>query len=188
MHGISALLGALIGFLAAITPEFLGMLKDRFSHQRQLEAKQQEMDAAAKGFEYTIDSQNSTIEQQTAQLAFLQRQVQEAEIENDKQLNDHPVLLFIRSSVRPILTYSFFALFAIIELFALHHALVVEHTPVMQIFPVIWDDDTESLFAAVISFWFGSRAVNSVSRQKDGDTGNKKVSSVLKGTGQISGE
>jgi hypothetical protein len=24
---------------------------------------------------------------------------------------------------------------------------------------VIWDDDTKAIFAAVISFWFGSRAV-----------------------------
>jgi hypothetical protein len=29
-----------------------------------------------------------------------------------------------------------------------------------QALNVLWDDDTKAIFAAIISFWFGSRAID----------------------------
>jgi hypothetical protein len=64
----------------------------------------------------------------------------------------------LRASVRPTITYGFFILFVIIKLYGLWHGVAVEHTPTIQLLPIIWDDGSGSLFAAILSFWFGSRA------------------------------
>jgi hypothetical protein len=183
MHGLNALFGALLGFMAAVAPELLQMLKDRFSHQRDLEAKQQELDAAARGYEYTIQSQSEALASKDAEIAVLQRQTEDCE-----DIKHHPALAFLRSSVRPILTYGFFGFFASVKLFALHHALAVEHTPVMNILPGIWDEDTESLFAAVITFWFGSRSINTFTSNKDGNSDGRHPKTTLTGSARVVGE
>ena len=69
------------------------------------------------------------------------------------------VLDFLRSSVRPVLTYGFFVLFVYVKLVALKQALAVDHTHAIDLLPIVWDEGTEALFAAVLSFWFGSRAI-----------------------------
>jgi hypothetical protein len=180
MHGFSALFGAIIGFLAAIAPELIQMLKDRFSHQRDLEARQQELDAAAKGYEYTIHNQDEQLEAQAAEIVALQLQA----ADND-DVKGHIVLQFLRSSVRPIVTYGFFALFATIKLAALHHGIDYG-TPVDKLLEVIWDDDTESLFAAVVTFWFGSRLSPASANKKASSAASPTT--VLRGTNRITGE
>lgn len=150
--GNSALLGALIGFAAALVPELLTMLKDHFQHKRDQRDKEQELEAAAQGYEFIIASQNDVIESQAAQIEQLFL------LHDDAQnAKGHPFVQFLRSSVRPILTYSFFGLFAIIKMYAMVTS-VHQGMSIMQSLPLLWDEDTESLFAAVISFWFGSRA------------------------------
>jgi hypothetical protein len=52
----------------------------------------------------------------------------------------------LRASVRPVITYAFFVLFAAIKVY-----------PGMWL---TWDANTQVLFAAVVSFWFGDRAVS----------------------------
>jgi hypothetical protein len=179
MHGFGALFGALLGFFAAIAPELIQMLKDKFSHARELEVRQQELDAAAKGYEYAIHNQADILAAQAAQIETLQAQVSDAE-----DVKGHIVLQFLRSSVRPIITYGFFALFCVVKISALHHGIEYG-TPLDQLVNVIWDEDSESLFAAVISFWFGSRGINVGTPKVKMDS---RPSSNLKGTGRVVGE
>jgi hypothetical protein len=32
-------------------------------------------------------------------------------------------------------------------------------TPMVEALDILWNDDTKAIFAAIISFWFGSRAI-----------------------------
>lgn len=152
MHFWGALLGAAGGFIAAITPNLLDMLRDRFSHQRDLEQKQQQIDALKDGLELARE-QSKTIDDLQAENERLALAASDAG-------SDCGILTFLKSSVRPILTYGFFFLWAAIKLIAIHHAFVVDKASAINILPLVWDDDSASLFAAVISFWFGSRAVS----------------------------
>ncbi len=162
MHGFGALLGVLMGFGAAIWPNLMDILRERGRHQRELEAKQQEIDAAKAGLELA-KSQNDTIVAMAAENARLQEQAVLQALDNPA---DSGIISILRSSVRPILTYLFFGLFAIVKLSAIHHAFMVDHAPALNILPLVWDEDSESLFAAVISFWFGSRAVSAAYEQR----------------------
>lgn len=64
----------------------------------------------------------------------------------------------LQKSVRPVITYCFFALFTVIEYNLLQEALRTG-TPMVEALDILWDDDTKAIFAAIISFWFGSRAI-----------------------------
>lgn len=70
------------------------------------------------------------------------------------------LLDFLRASVRPVLTYAFFSVFVYIKLLVLYHAMYVDGTKGVELLPLIWDEGTEALFAAVVAFWFGSRTIS----------------------------
>ena len=65
----------------------------------------------------------------------------------------------LQRSVRPIITYAFFALFVTIEVTLLNEALSTG-AKFSEAINVLWDEDTKAIFAAIISFWFGSRAID----------------------------
>ena len=65
----------------------------------------------------------------------------------------------LAGTVRPVITYAFFALFAAVKGSALYVLIAVEGLVIADALPRVWDPETASLFAAVMSFWFGSRSL-----------------------------
>jgi hypothetical protein len=163
MHWFGTAFGSLVGFVAAWMPHVFDMLNDRFNHNRDIERRQQELDAAKQGYEYAVTGHGAHLIDEVGQATLEQLQLNRMDAD---EVRGHAVLEFLRSSVRPVLTYSFFALFAVVKLFALYHALNIDHIAVTTLLPILWDEDTEGLFAAVISFWFGSRAVATATAQR----------------------
>jgi hypothetical protein len=70
----------------------------------------------------------------------------------------------LQKSVRPVITYAFFGLFATIEITLLIDA-IDKGTEFSEAIQLLWDDDTKAIFAAIISFWFGSRAIDKARRK-----------------------
>nr|VFK48440.1 MAG: hypothetical protein BECKTC1821D_GA0114238_106110 [Candidatus Kentron sp. TC] len=64
----------------------------------------------------------------------------------------------LRASVRPIITYAFFILFATVKTAALFK-LLDQGVDLTSGLIAVWDVETQALFAAVMSFWFGQRAL-----------------------------
>ena len=69
------------------------------------------------------------------------------------------IISALQRSVRPVITYCFFGLFLAIEITLLREALN-SGMSVGESLNVLWDEDTKAIFAAIISFWFGSRAID----------------------------
>ena len=65
----------------------------------------------------------------------------------------------LRGSVRPVITYAFFGLFIFVEVSA-YLSLTAAGVSGLDAVNAVWDEDTKALFAAVIAFWFGGRAIN----------------------------
>ncbi|MBF0171659.1 MAG: hypothetical protein HQK87_11355 [Nitrospinae bacterium] len=65
----------------------------------------------------------------------------------------------LRGSVRPIITYAFFMLFVAVKGAALWSLAQHADLSIIEALPKIWDEETSALFAAVMSFWFGQRAL-----------------------------
>ena len=143
------LLGSLLGFGTSFLPEVLNYFKAGQEHKHNLERMQLEMDMMAKRNEL--------------QLNIMDKQ---AEIKETEGLYKHDSIdagWFInglRGSVRPVITYAFFGLFVAIKTVAVMTLMNEQGADLAGALNVIWDDNTAGLFAAIMSFWFGNRAVS----------------------------
>jgi hypothetical protein len=60
--------------------------------------------------------------------------------------------------VRPFITYVFFLTFIGVKITIVWDT-INKGGDLNATLDVVWDEQTEALFAAIISFWFGSRAM-----------------------------
>jgi hypothetical protein len=150
-----SILGSLIGFAGSAIPSVTDIFKEKDQRKHELEKmramaelKQQGMDFDLKMFEAKAND------------------------EEHKRLMAHDIAISqgtgfmsgLQKSVRPVITYCFFGLFAAIEITLLLDA-IENNVEFSEAIKLLWDEDTKAIFAAIISFWFGSRALEK-SRKK----------------------
>jgi len=142
-----ALLGSLLGFGTSFLPQILGFFQQKQEHKNKLELLRLQGEMAAQGVQL--------------ELQILDKK---AEIEETKAIYNYanPSSGFsagLAASVRPVITYLFFALFMATKI-----VIMVKVTEQggnwMDSVDLMFDDETKALFAAIISFWFGNRAVS----------------------------
>jgi hypothetical protein len=146
---LSTLIGALCGFGASITPEIVGVIKDSKQHEYTMEEKRLELEAAKEN--YTFQVQLNTLTTNTDELKAL--------LAHDAALKGNAFIEFLRASVRPVVTYIFMGMFCIVKLTFLY-TMLTHDIKFTEAVPLLWDTDSMSIFAAVLSFWFGSRALD----------------------------
>jgi len=143
------ILGSLLGFLSAGIPKVLEFFQQKQENKLQLDIIKAKAQAAKDGHALDIDMYKlKSADEETRMLLN-----HDIEIGKTEGWAGN-----LRTSVRPILTYSFFLVFAIVKLTLLYHFLTngIELQMAMEL---IWDEETRAIFAAIISFWFGSRAM-----------------------------
>ena len=149
------LLGSLLGFGTSFLPEVLNYFKAGQEHKHNLERMQLEMQLMDKRSELKIQELDK-----------------QAEIKETEGLYQHDSMdaggfvNALRGSVRPVITYAFFGLFVAIKTVAVLTLLNEQGADLAGALNVIWDDNTAGLFAAIMSFWFGNRAVSKYYRSK----------------------
>ena len=149
------LLGSLLGFVTSAFPDLLGLFREREDRKHELAILDRQMEQMKLGHRQRLEE----IEVQ-------------ADIAESKALykHDRPVGVAwvdaLRASVRPIITYAFFLLFASVKGSALYVLIVVEGILLAEALPRIWDPETQALFAAVMSFWFGQRALSKLRERR----------------------
>ena len=142
------LLGSLLGFVTSAFPDLLGLFRDHQDRNHELAILDRQMEQMKLGHQQRLEE----VEIQ-------------ADIAESKALyrHDKPVGVAwvdaLRATVRPVITYAFFMLFASVKGSALYVLIVMEGLLLDEALPRIWDPETQALFAAVMSFWFGSRAL-----------------------------
>ena len=149
------LLGSLLGFGTSFLPEILNYFKRGQEQKHELQRMQMEMELMAKRSELKVKELDK-----------------EAEIKETEGLYQHDsvdaggFINALRGSVRPIITYAFFSLFVAIKVTALISLLSLPEIELNMALNMIWDDQTAGLFAAIMSFWFGNRAVGKYYKAK----------------------
>lgn len=146
---LSGIIGSLLGFGSSVVPA----ITDHFKSKRLMEFELKKMEKMAElrkaGYDHEI--------KQFREMGL--HQEQQALIEHDIAITKGTGFISgLQKSVRPVITYCFFFLFAAIEYTLLQEA-IENGMSLTQALNVLWDDDTKAIFAAIISFWFGSRAV-----------------------------
>ena len=142
-----ALLGSVLGFGTSFLPQVLSFFQQKQEHKNKIEELKIRGELAAQGVEL--------------QLQVLDKQ---AEIEETKAIYNYanPSSGFsagLAASVRPVITYLFFALFMATKA-VIMIKVIQDGGNWMTGVDLMFDPETEALFAAIISFWFGNRAVS----------------------------
>ena len=147
---LSGLLGSVLGFGGSVVPAITDHFKQKNEQKFELAKMEKMAELRAAGFdqEYRMyetkadDAEHSRL------------------VEHDISINQGTgFVASLQKSVRPVITYAFFGLFAVIEITLLMEALD-KGTDFSEAINILWDDDTKAIFAAIISFWFGSRAID----------------------------
>lgn len=144
-----SILGSLIGFAGSAVPAVLGHFENKQKQKNDLEILKVQGELAKQGVEMNL-------------MEFRERAADDEHrrlIEHDISMqNDTGLMGALRKSVRPVITYMFFGLFAAVKVSTLMMAL--ESNDFNTAINMVWDEETQAIFAAIISFWFGSRALS----------------------------
>lgn len=144
------LLGSLLGFVTSAFPDILGLFRDWQDRKHELAILDRQMEQMKLGHQQRLDE--IEVQADIAESQALYR--------HDAQPSGVLWVDGLRASVRPVVTYAFFGLFAGVKGSALYLLIAVEGLAMAEALPRIWDPETQALFAAVMSFWFGQRALN----------------------------
>ena len=144
-----SLIGALIGFAGSAVPSVIEHYKTKETNKTKLEILKVQGQATKDGA--TID------------LSMFEAKATDNE---HTRLINHDIALQrssgffggLSKSVRPLITYAFFGLFMCIKITTLRVAL--ESSEPINALLLLWDEDTQAIFASILAFWFGGRQID----------------------------
>jgi hypothetical protein len=161
------LFSSLISFLMGGLPKILEFFQDRADkkHELALAAMQTERELTLK--KAGLEAQERIEHIQTEQIQ-INAEVTNAQtaMQERQSLYAHDIALGqgasiwvtnMRAATRSVITYGMFAMFMFVEIFGFYYAwhTNVEFTVALD---NLWDDETQIIWACIVSFWFGGQA------------------------------
>jgi len=153
----------LISFLSGGLPSLLGFFQDKSDKKHELAMAAMQTERELKLMEAGYVAQAHVEEIKTQQIE-MQTQAQERaslyahDIEIGKGASQW--VTNSRAMVRPAITYGMFIMFMFVELFGFWFAFHRE-VPFDVALNLLWDDETQIIWASIVSFWFGTQAFRS---------------------------
>lgn len=141
-----SLFSPFLGILGSLLPSIVRIFERKQEIKYELELTKIKLDAADKIKQTDLDIEAvkaSAIERQSL-------------LEHDKSLDGGKFINALRASIRPVVTYAFFALFVAVKISAAW-VMLASGQSVPEMLNAVWDSETMSLFATILAFWFGSR-------------------------------
>jgi len=150
----------LVSFLTGGLPSLLGFFQDKSDKKHELELArlqtERELELLEKGY-----AAQAHVEEIRTQQVEMQTQVQERQslYAHDIEISKGSAQWVInsRAMVRPAITYGLFLMFAFVEVFGCWFAFHKD-VPFDVALNLLWDDETQIIWASVVSFWFGTQA------------------------------
>ena len=154
------LISSLLSFLSGGLPSILGFFQDKSDKKHEMEMArlqtERELQMAEKGFVAQQKVEEIHLEQSQVEAQSAERQaLYQHDIEISKGASRW--VINIRALVRPTITYGLFGLLVFVEIFGFYYAI---HTGenFERAMNILWDDETQIIWASVVSFWFGTQA------------------------------
>ena len=150
----------LISFLSGGLPKLLDFFQDKQDKKHELALAQiqvqSQLEMQKAGFQSQEHIEEIRTDQISIQAQTTERQALYAhDIEIGKGASQWVINL--RAMVRPTITYGLFFLLVIIDVASLWYAWTT-NVPFNVMIEAVWDDDTQIIWASVVSFWFGTQA------------------------------
>ena len=160
-------MSTVVSFLMGGMPKLLDFFQDRSDKKHEIALSQmqiaKELEMASKGFlaqqkieEIRLDEVKVNAEVQSEQT---QAQVHLALLAHDTESAKGAAQWVInaRAMVRPGITYGMFLLLAFVDIFGFYYAIKTG-VAFNDALNMLWDDDSQQIFASIIAFYFGGQA------------------------------
>ncbi len=137
------LISALLGFVGAAMPDIFKLIRDHQDRKHELKILQLQLQQQAQGYSNRLEeiAINADIAESRAIYKTWQSNIKWVDALN--------------GSVRPILAYAFFILYATTKI--LQFALI--DTAIPATIYILWQPEDQAIFAGIISFYYGQRAM-----------------------------
>ena len=143
------LFGTIAGLLSSFLPELMKMFQDKADKKFEVEVMRLQMEHAKQQHQQRLTEINV-----------------QADISESRALYKHAsrdsgnkFVEALRGSVRPIITYLFFAAFIGVKITVMVYWIQQDILTAPELIDKLWDQETAALFSAIIGFWFGQRAI-----------------------------
>mgnify|MGYP003631184175 FL=1 len=141
-----SLIGSVLGFGTSFLPKILGFFEEKRDQAHELSMMDKQLE------------QQLQIGQQKLQMVNVDADIRETETLHKEHASitskSSQWCVNLSSSVRPLITYALFVEFAALTL-----SVNMGWINMIQ-YQMIWNSEFQAIFAAVVSFWFGSRSFN----------------------------
>lgn len=144
------LLGALLGFVSSIVPDVLKLFKDRCDRRHELTILAMQL------------KQQASRRSEHLEEIRIQGDVAESKALYQTYHSGVKWVDALNGTVRPVLAYAFFLLYAVVKLAAVLHLQRADSQPFAVYIDTLWSQDDAAVFAGIISFYFGQRAMSKV--------------------------
>ena len=150
----------LISFLSGGLPRLLDFFQDKQDKRHEIALAQlqmqQQLELQKAGFASQERVEEIRTEQLQIQTAGQERvALYQHDIEIGKGASQW--VINARAMVRPFITYGMFLLLVFIDVAGVWYAYA-HGVEVKEMLNMIWDDDTQTIWASIVSFWFGTQA------------------------------
>lgn len=146
------LLASIAGFLTAIIPDIFKLFADRSDKRHELAILDRQVEIQKRGISPKLEEIRITAEAAEFKALY---STYKSGISWVDALN---------ASVRPVLAYSFFGLYGLIKY--LQFKFLSMQQNLVEMVELLWTIDDQAIFAGIISFYFGQRALNKRMRRK----------------------
>jgi hypothetical protein len=141
------LFGALLGFLGSLMPEVLKLFRDVQDRKHELAILDRQLEAQRQGYAQRLEEIQTMADISESQALY-------------KTYNTGVNWVdALNGTVRPVLAYAFFVLYAVVKIMQIYLAKAYLHLSGFDILPYIWNIEDQAIFAGIISFYFGQRAM-----------------------------
>ena len=144
------IIGAVLGLFTSALPDLIGIFKAKQDNAQELAILEIQVrrDDAAHGFK---------MEEITAEADI--REIEALHREFSQRKETWRWVEALISSVRPVITYAFFALYAAVKASQIQLALNAVGGDLAVALNAAWHTEDMALFATIMAFWFGHRAM-----------------------------
>lgn len=140
-----SVISAFVGFVSAAFPDFLKLIRDHQDRKHELRILELQMQHQAAGHTQRVEEIH--VQADIAEAGAIYKTYQTG-IEWVDALN---------GTVRPVLAYAFFLFYALVKV--LQFSMLSEQPLPWQI-EALWSIEDQAIFAGIISFYYGQRAMS----------------------------
>ncbi len=142
------LLGSLIGFLGSVFPDLLALFRDHQDKKHELKILDMQLEQQRQGHSQRLEE------------IHVQADIAESKVLYKTFHSGIAWVDALNGTVRPVLAYAFFLLYVMVKV--MQFSLIDWSAPLPWHIALLWTLEDQAIFAGIISFYFGQRAMSKV--------------------------